>query len=79
MQTWNNIAGLTGSNWTVCAVDATHAWIAGNGSYYLLENGIAQLAYTDPSGHSPEQVVFCDAGRFWFLDNGTPSCSRAGR
>lgn len=78
-QTWKNIVGLPSNLWTVCAADATHAWIvAGNGSFFLLENGIAQLAYTDPSGHVAEQALFCDASRFWFLDNGTPKLISGG-
>jgi hypothetical protein len=77
-QTWKNIVGLTGNLWTVCAADATRAWIAGNGAYYLLENGNAQLVYTDPSGNSPDQMVFCDASRLWFLDNGAPKLLSGG-
>jgi hypothetical protein len=73
--TWNSIDGLTSSDtssWNGCVADATHAWFEKGGSFYLFENDRAQLVLASQAGDSAGLPLFCDASKFWFVDNGVP-------
>lgn len=71
--TWTSIDGLASTDtspWHGCVADATHAWFEKGGSFYLFENDHARLVLASQAGDSAGLPLFCNASKFWFVDNG---------
>jgi hypothetical protein len=80
-RTWTPVDGLSSDNtnpWNGCVADPTHAWFEKQGSFYLLQNATAQVAFATEDGTSATQSLYCDADRFWFVDDGVPKVLSVG-